>query len=117
MSEAINTRKLRVKMPQALSINSATVADVVADSLKRTWGHLRHAPKLLARQIEANERTAENLLTGKNAPSSATLVKLMAEDDEVFAAILDLAGRNPPPAQEQIKAIEAALAILKGKRP
>ena len=115
MSEANNHRKLRVKMPQALSINSATVADVVADSLRRTWGHLRHAPKLLARQIEANERTAENLLTGRNAPSSATLVRLMREDDEVFAAILSLAGRDPPPSHEQIKAIKAALAIMEGK--
>ena len=117
MSDIKTPRNLRVRMPQSLCINSVTVADVVAESLRRTWGHLRHAPKLLARKIQANERTAENLLTGKNAPSSATLVKLMAEDDEVFEAILALAGRDQPPAYEQIKAVKDAIAIMEGKSP
>jgi hypothetical protein len=104
-------------MPQTFPINSVAVADVVAESLRKTWGHLRHAPKLLARQIDSNERTAANLLEGRNAPSAATLVRLMAEDDELFKAILALAGRDPPPSHEQIRAIKAALAIMEGKQP
>lgn len=118
MSDPKITRINRVNMTHTSSISSETVADIVADSLRRTWGKLRHAPKLLARQIHANERTASNLLDGRNAPSAATLVRLMKEDDEVFAAILALAGRDPPPAHEQIQAIKAALAIMeKGKSP
>jgi uroporphyrinogen-III decarboxylase len=116
MSEPNTTRKLRVRMPQTIPISTATVTDTIAESLRRSWGHLRNAPKLLARQIEANERTASNLLEGKNAPSATTLIKLMAEDDEVFAAILELAGRQVPGThQSQIEAIKNALRIMEGK--
>lgn len=117
MSEPNITRKVRVKMAQAIPINSATVTEIIADRLKATWGHLRHAPKLLARQVEANERTVSNLLEGRNAPSAALLIKLMKCDDEVFEAVLKLAERDMPPAHEQIKAIKAALAIMEGKTP
>jgi len=102
-------------MTQSLSISSATVTDTVTASLHRTWGKLRHAPRLLARAIDANERTASNLLEGRNAPSAATLVKLMAEDDGVFAAILELANRQPAPLTErQRDAIVSALRIIEG---
>lgn len=116
MSEPISTRKLQVKMPQTIAINTALVTDTIAEALQRSWGHLRNAPKLLAREIESNERTASNLLEGKNAPSATTLIKLMAEDDEVFEAILDLANRKRPGAlsQTQRKAIADALRIMEG---
>lgn len=119
MSVPQKARKLRVKMSTSVSITSVTVADVVADGLKATWGHLRHAPKLLARKIDANERTAANLLEGRNAPSAATLVRLMAEDDEVFARILELANRQPPAAltEKQRQAVVDALRIMEGKSP
>lgn len=104
-------------MPNIATITPATLSGVIADSLMRSWGNVRSAAKQLARAIDTNERTASNLLEGRNAPSGATLIKLMAEDDQVFEAVLALAGRDPPPSHEQIKAIKAALAIMEGRDP
>lgn len=117
MSDTQNTRKVRVKMPQTITINSSTVTEIIADKLRETWGHLRHAPKLLARRLEANERTVSNLLEGRNAPSAALLIRLMKHDDAVFEAVLQMAERDLPPAHNQIKAIKAAIAIMEGKQP
>lgn len=119
MSERNTNRIVRVKMPQTITINANTVTDVVAESLRKTWGHLRHAPKILARKIDTNERTVANLIEGKNAPSSATLCRLIAQDDEIFRAILKLTGRDRSTEEEQImeEAIKAALAIIEGRKP
>lgn len=115
MSEPIKSRVINGKMPQTLTISPALVTETVKESLHRTWGHLRGAPKLLARKIDANIRTASNMLEGRNAPSAHTLVKLMAEDDEVFAAILKLANREGPAAhQSQIDKIKEALRAMEG---
>lgn len=122
MSLPHNFRKVRVnpgkEMPNTAAITPASLASVVSDCLGSSWGNIRSAAKSLARVIDTNERTASNLLEGRNAPSGATLVKLMAEDDEVFRAILKMAGRQPPAAyEEQVEAIKAALAIMEGKNP
>lgn len=120
MSLPHNFRKVRVEhgrtMPNTAAITPATLTSVVSGCLGLSWGGIRSAAKCLARVIDTNERTASNLLEGRNAPSGATLVKLMAEDDEVFRAILKMAGRQPPAAYDtQIEAIKAALAIMEGK--
>lgn len=116
MSELDKPRTTQVKMPPSLTISPALVTETIRESLRVSWGHLRHAPKLLARAIDSNERTASNMLEGRNAPSAHTLVKLMAEDDEVFAAVLRLANRQPPAtlSETQRRAITEALKIMEG---
>jgi hypothetical protein len=121
MSGPINTlkteRRTRLKMTDTSAITPATVTDVVSEVLRRTFASVKGAPKILARKIDANVRTAENLLEGNHAPSSAVLIKLMREHDEVFEAVLALAGRDLPADHQQIKAIKAAIAIMEGKSP
>jgi len=104
-------------MMEIAAITPGTVTDLIADTLRRSWGTVRSAPKILARRIDTNVRTASNLFEGNHAPSSATLLKLMAAEDEVFELVMKLTGRDLPPHHEQIKAIKAALAIIEGKQP
>lgn len=100
MSDIKNTRKVRgwngIKMPNTAAITSSCLAESIADTLRRSMGHLRSGAKLLARQIGVNERTASNLLEGRNAPNAATLVRLCAEFDDVFEEVCRLSGRLPP---------------------
>lgn len=120
MSEPNNPLKVKSQLNLVMSdsaITPATLTDIVSETLRRNWASVRHAPKHLARQINTNVRTAVNLMEGNHAPSAATLVKLMAADDEIFEAVLSLAGRDLPPSHEQIKAIKAAIAIMEGKQP
>lgn len=104
-------------MSNSASISATSLADIVADCLRGSYGHFRSAAKTLARAIDTNERTASNLLEGRNAPSSPTLIKLMAEDDGLFKLVLKLCGRDLPPAYEQLEAIKAAVAIMEGRTP
>lgn len=121
MSDPIIPRKIHGKrhitMTDTSAITPATLCDLLSDALRRSWGQVRGAPKQLARQIDSNVRTASNLLEGLHAPSAATLVKLMAADDNVFDLIVDITGRKRPLEYEQIQAIKAAVAIMEGRTP
>lgn len=117
MSDGVFTRKVRGKMSNSFSISSASLSGVIADALQRSLAHVRSAAKVLASEIDTNERTASNLLEGRNAPNGTTLIKLMAANDEVFREVLKLAGRDPMPAAEQLAAIKAAVAIMEGRQP
>lgn len=107
--------RARSDMPNSIAITPNTVSGIISDCLTRNWGTVKSAAKALARVIDSNERTASNLLEGRNAPSAALLIRLMKHDDAVFEAVLQMAERDLPPAQEQIKAIKAAIAIMEGK--
>lgn len=106
------------KLPAAHALSSATVAETVADALRESWGSVRNGTKALATVANSNVRTVRNWLDGANAPNSAELIKLMAVDDNVFRAVLDLAGRaDSKPTnltEEQRTALLAALKILEG---
>jgi hypothetical protein len=122
MSRFITGRKTRSNegntLPLAQAISSATVAETIANALNNTWGHLRHSAKLLASSANTNVRTVRNWLDGANAPNSAELIKLMAIDDNVFRAVLDLAGRSDRRpvelTEEQRRTLSTALRILEG---
>lgn len=125
MSVSGIARRIRARdgnlMPNsnAQSVTGSAVADVVSGALRESWGHLRHGAKLLARQIDTNVRTVNNLIEGRNAPSAATIVRLMAADDNVFRAILELAGRTEAQpvelSEEQRRTLRAVLNILEGQ--
>ncbi|WP_322966001.1 hypothetical protein [Sphingomonas fuzhouensis] len=72
----------------------ATFATVVADALRRDFGHTPAHAKHIARLTGTNLRTVQNWLQAKNGPSGSGLVILMRHSDEVMAAVLDLADRD-----------------------
>ncbi len=69
---------------------SASVAETVTDVLRREFGPLRHAAKLVARAARATPRTAEAWLAGLQAPQGEHIVNLMAECDALAEAINNL---------------------------
>jgi hypothetical protein len=90
---AFRLTKLRVESPTAgntsagyprklhggaVVLTATTYNDVVLGYIKRTFGPLKHAAKLLARASGATPRTAENWLAGEHAPNGENLVELMA---------------------------------------
>lgn len=58
---------------------TVTYSDVVLNVLRREYGPLKHATKLLARHARTTPRTAENWLAGTHAPNGEKLLNLMAE--------------------------------------
>lgn len=60
---------------------AATYGDVVLRVIRREYAPLKHAAKLLAKHAGTTPRTAENWLSGINAPNGEKLVNLMAECD------------------------------------
>jgi len=60
---------------------TATYSDAVVDVLRREYGPLKHATKLLARHARTSPRTAENWLAGSHAPNGEKLINLMAVCD------------------------------------
>jgi hypothetical protein len=67
---------------------------VVAGALHDELGGGHRAIKTVVRWTGASERTAKNWLAGTSGPSGEHLIALTRNSDEVFDAILILAGRN-----------------------
>ncbi len=85
--------------------------EALVPALRRVSG----SPKELARLTRRNEETMKNLLEGRNAPSGVVLIDLIRRFDEVFLAVLALAGRAPVQLTErQMAAAQQALALLVG---
>jgi hypothetical protein len=97
--------------------NLPSVAAAISDALRSEFSGARDAAKTIARSVSATPRTVKGWLAGDAAPRAAELVRLMAEFDEVYLAVLCLAGRAPTatltPSQRQ--AVAEALRILEGK--
>lgn len=72
------------------AIDAASYCETVAGVLRRKYGHLRHATKLLARSVGTTPRTVQNWLDGTNAPRGAELIRLMRECDELRDEIFRL---------------------------
>lgn len=65
------------------AIDATAYAETVTGVLRREYGPLRHAAKLLARAVGTTPRTVQNWLDGVNAPRGAELIRLMQECDEL----------------------------------
>lgn len=98
----------------AFAFPSQTVAERIADALRRWVGDMRAPAKQIASRIEAHPRTAENWLYARCAPTAADLIALMRESDEVFQAVCEMAKRSPSLSADAIADIEAAVKILRG---
>ena len=67
-----------------------TYNDVVLAFIRRHFGPLKNAAKLLARAGGTTPRNAENWLAGAHAPNGESLVQLMAECSELADEIMRL---------------------------
>ena len=71
-------------------MNALVARDPLADAMRAAFS----SAKGLARAAGVSTRQAENLRAGASLPSAQGLIALMAESDEVFAAVCRLAGRE-----------------------
>lgn len=75
---------------QTATIDTSDVAQRISAALRRQFGDLRHATKVVAAQIGADPRALKNWLYGRNAPQLADALKLAIECDEVAAEIMKI---------------------------
>lgn len=78
-SKSGNTRRLNVLVMNG----TAQYSDVFFDVIRRRYGPLKNAAKLLARAAGCSPRTAENYLAGTHAPSGDKLINLLADCQEL----------------------------------
>ena len=102
----------------AVAISTQDFTLSVAGVLRRAYGDTRSAVKNVAAIAGSNLRTAENWLTGKNAPQGPYLMALMADCDELTHEILRLARRDDLADTQKraaaVSKIEAALKEMNG---
>jgi hypothetical protein len=77
------TRVFPVGNPPVVLVTTDLYAESIRDVLKREYGPLRNATKLLGRICGVSHRTAQNWLEGKNAPQGSALLNLMANCEAV----------------------------------
>ncbi len=95
-------RKFRPVSGKTFPRSSGTVAasdgyeftDVIAETLRETFGGSRRSVKTVMGYTGAGERTVKNWFEGKNGPNGENLVELMRHSDEVLEALLLMAGRK-----------------------
>jgi hypothetical protein len=91
----------------AVAITDDTIAHTLGDALRG------RAAKVVARAASTCESAVKKWRLGQAIPNGAALIRLMAADDEVFAAVLDLAGRSPAGLSAiQRQALADALRLL-----
>lgn len=83
---------------------------VVAAAVRRELGGSNQAIKTLMRRTGASARTAKNWLSGSVGPSGVHLVELMRSSDEVFDAVLRMAGRD---GTRSVRSVTEATQLLK----
>ena len=102
MSFRKKDRKFRPVSGKTFPGSSGTVAasdgyeftDVIAETLRETFGGSRRSVKTVMGYTGAGERTVKNWFEGKNGPNGENLVKLVRHSDEVLEALLLMAGRE-----------------------
>lgn len=100
----------------AMAVTTNLYADRIAEALRAKWGDHRSAAKEIAGSVGAGVGTVRKWLRGENGPSGEHLLKLVAESDEVWAAVLELSGRRTVTDDDRVRLLKA-LAILEGKDP
>lgn len=108
MNSDTNTRKL-------FRATSNAYAEEIAACLRRSIANSRETAKHVANRVGTTQRTVQNWLAAANGPTGAQLIELIAQDDEVYARVLELAGRAPAQItdRQRIAALDA-LRILAG---
>lgn len=83
---------------------------VVAAALQQSLGHSHQAVKTVARWTGASDRTVKNWFAATNGPSGEHLVALTRNSDQVFQALLSMAGRDGSMASARLLDIRGKLA-------
>lgn len=97
------------------AVTADALAGTVRDALRRSYGHLHCATKIVAGKIGVDTRAFRNWWEGQNAPRSDQLIRLMDESDEVLAAVLEMA--NERELAEHVRArVRDAIRNLEGSR-
>lgn len=96
----------------ALPLDSRTVAERMAEALRRGYGHAKSAVKEIGRATYANDRSAQNWWEGRCAPNAADLIELMRDSDEVFDEVCRMAGRADSAQIDRIRAELDALRVV-----
>lgn len=89
----------------AFTITTSSYAERLAAVLKERYGDNRSAAKTVADKIGAGLGTVRKWFAAENGADSVHLIKLMADDDAIFRAVCELAGR--------VDAADAGLALEK----
>lgn len=87
------------------SLTTSEYASTLAEVLVRQYGDSRSAAKRLSASVGAGIGTIRKWFAGEHGAHGVHLIKLMADDDEVFRAVCEMAGRG--------EAADAALALAK----
>lgn len=108
-SEIARTFRARIdRSPGQMStatITTSNYAERLAGVLRDSYGDNRSAAKVVAEKIGAGLGTVRKWFAGENGADAVHLIKLMADDDEVFRTVCELAGR--------LDAADAGLALAK----
>jgi hypothetical protein len=90
--------------------SEAKYAVVVAMALRQNLGHSHQAVKTVVRWTGASDRTVKNGFAATSGPSGEYLVALTRNSDEVFQALLMMAGRDGAIASASLLDIRCKLA-------
>lgn len=99
-----------LRTPKGRKLHRRLSDGVIADSLANIL--FPKARKVVARAADACERTVKEWCLGRRLPNAAALIRLMAADDDVFHAVLELAGRSSDLSPEQKDALAEILNTL-----
>ena len=66
---------------------SSDYRETILQVIAHEYSAKRHAAKILAKHAQASYRTAEAWVSGRNVPSGAALMNIMAECEPMAAAI------------------------------
>lgn len=91
MSSFKSTDKMQT-VADAIPTDAAALA--VMRGLRRRFGDLRHAVKLIAQSHGFDPRTVTGWWCGRNPPQTGALLTLIRDIDEVHEEILRLTGRE-----------------------
>lgn len=102
LSAALRPRSDGFMLPGA-DLDTQTVTQLIAGALRRHYADKRSAAKELAEDANSNVRTAENWLSGRNAPHIVHLIRLAREIPQLQELLRQLLGweANLDPAFER----------------
>lgn len=87
-------RKKGNKLHQPGNEADTSFSRAIAAALHVELGSTHQAVKITMRWTGASERTVKNWLAGTHGPSGENLIRLLRNSDEIFKAVLSLAGRK-----------------------
>lgn len=83
-----NGRKLAAM--SCVVIGQSDYRETILNVIAQQYATKRHAAKILARHAKASYRTAEAWIAGRNVPSGASLMNLMAECEVLADEVMRL---------------------------